>query len=350
MLQRGRMFQTVTICELSQTAGQLICCATQWLNKSLTRSTAKAPSLQTTLHHDVTFTGTGLHTGQPVQVVLHPAEAGHGVVFRRTDIADVNPLIPARWDHVIVSPLNTRIENLAGVSVSTIEHLMAALAGCGVHNVLIDIDGPEVPILDGSAADFVRGIIDTGLAELDAPLWAIEVLAAVAVSHGDATAKLSPARSLYIDFTIDFADAAIGHQAKSLNMANGTFVRELCDSRTFCRQADVETMQAQGLALGGTLLNAVVIDGATILSPGGLRHEDEAVRHKMLDALGDLNTAAAPILGRYTGHKAGHALTNQLLRALFSTPGAWRLVKCDARIAAHLPGTGLHHADLRAVA
>ena len=306
--------------------------------------------MQTTLQHDVTFHGVGLHTGQPATVVLHPARAGHGVVFRRIDVTGADALIPARWDHVIVSSLNTRIENFAGVSVSTIEHLMAALAGCGVHNVLIDIDGPEVPILDGSAADFVRGIIGTGLAELDAPLWAMEVLKPVTASHGDAYARLSPARSLHIDFTIDFSDAAIGHQAKKLNMANGTFVRELCDSRTFCRQSDVAQMQAQGKALGGTLLNAVVIDGDTVLSPGGLRHDDEAVRHKMLDALGDLNTAAAPILGRYTGHKAGHALTNQVLRNLFNTPGAWRLVKCDPVMTARLPGASLHLTDLALVA
>lgn len=306
--------------------------------------------MQTTLQQDVTFHGIGLHTGQPATVVLHPARAGHGVVFRRTDVTGADALIPARWDHVIVSSLNTRIENFAGVSVSTIEHLMAALSGCGVHNVLIDIDGPEVPILDGSAADFVRGIIGTGLAELDAPLWAIEVLKPITASQGDAYARLSPARSLHIDFTIDFSDAAIGHQAKKLNMANGTFVRELCDSRTFCRQADVAQMQAQGKALGGTLLNAVVFDGDTVLSPGGLRHDDEAVRHKMLDALGDLNTAAAPILGRYTGHKAGHALTNQLLRNLFNTPGAWRLVKCDPVMTARLPGASLHLADLALVA
>lgn len=306
--------------------------------------------MQTTLQHDVTFTGIGLHTGQSATVVLHPARAGHGIVFRRMDLTDREALIPARWDHVIISPLNTRIENFGGVSVSTIEHLMAALAGCGVHNALIDIDGPEVPILDGSAADFVRGIIGAGLVDLAAPLFAIEVLQTVTAEQGDAFARLSPARTLHIDFTIDFADAAIGHQAKELNMANGSFVRELCDSRTFCRQSDVAAMQAAGLALGGTLLNAVVFDGDTVLSPGGLRHEDEAVRHKMLDALGDLNTAAAPILGRYTGHKAGHALTNQLLRAMFGTPGAWRLVRCDDRIAARLPGASVRRTDLALVA
>jgi UDP-3-O-[3-hydroxymyristoyl] N-acetylglucosamine deacetylase len=351
MLQRSDMFQLVTICELSNRSHAPRCLLIRLINRNRAKHSKDMRPVQTTLQHDVTFTGVGLHTGQAVIVVLHPAQAGQGVVFRRTDVTSgLSPLIPARWDHVIVSPLNTRIENFDGVSVSTIEHLMAALAGCGVHNVLIDIDGPEVPILDGSAADFVRGIIAAGLVELEAPLWAIQVLKTVTVRQGDAFARLSPAGNLHIDFTIDFADAAIGHQVKTLNMANGTFVRELCDSRTFCRQSDVEVMQAQGMALGGTLLNAVVIDGDAVLSPGGLRHEDEAVRHKMLDALGDLNTAAAPILGRYTGHKAGHALTNQVLRALFTTPGAWRLVKCDAGISARLPGASLHLADLALVA
>jgi len=305
--------------------------------------------VQTTLKSKVAFDGTGLHTGAPVTVVLHPASANTGIVFRRVDLAD-KPELLAKWDRVIVSPLNTRLTNEDGVTVSTIEHLMAALSGCGVHNVIVDIDGPEVPILDGSAATFVRGIVNVGLTRLSAPLRAIEILKDVSVSDGPAFAQLSPSTSLQIDFAIDFADAAIGKQHKTLNMANGTFVRELCDSRTFCRSADVDAMRANGLALGGTMENAVVVDGATVLTPGGLRHADEAVRHKMLDALGDLYTAGAPILGRYTGTRSGHALTNRLLRALFSDSSAWRWVNCDAKIAARLPGVGVSVADLHAVA
>lgn len=304
--------------------------------------------MQTTLQSSVTFEGRGLHTGQDVRVVLRPAIAGTGVVFRRMDLDGVE--IAARWDNVLVSPLNTRLENADGVTVSTIEHLMAALAGCGVHNVLVEISGGEVPIMDGSAAAFVRGIVNAGVVHLNAPLRAIEVLDEVRVTHGAASASLSPATSLQIAFQIDFADAAIGHQEKTLNMANGSFVRELCDSRTFCRQADVDAMRANGLALGGTLDNAVVVDGAEVLSPGGLRHADEAVRHKMLDALGDLYTAGAPIIGRYTGNRAGHAMTNKLLRALFAQPNAWRYVTCDAQIAARLPGVGVSMADLARVA
>lgn len=282
-------------------------------------------------------------------LVLRPAPANNGIVFRRVDIAGDNALT-AVWDNVAVSPLNTRLTNSAGVTVSTIEHLMAALAGTGVHNVIVDIDGPEVPIMDGSAAAFVRGIVGAGLTRLSAPLYAIEILSNVIVEDGPAMAMLSPATSLQIDFDIDFADAAIGRQAKTLNMANGAFVRELCDSRTFCRSSDVDAMRANGLALGGTLENAVVVDGDQVLSPGGLRHSDEAVRHKMLDALGDLYTAGAPILGRYTGVRAGHAMTNRLLQALFAQPDAWRMTRCDAKIAARLPGVGVSKADLFAVA
>jgi UDP-3-O-[3-hydroxymyristoyl] N-acetylglucosamine deacetylase len=305
--------------------------------------------LQTTLKSDVSFEGIGLHSGAPVRVVLHPASANTGIVFRRTDIAEF-PMLPARWNDVVVSPLNTRLTNAYGVTVSTIEHLMAALAGCGVHNVIIDIDGPEVPILDGSAASFVRGIVEAGLTRLSAPLRAIEILKDVAVSDGPAFARLSPATTLQIEFEIEFEDAAIGRQKKTLNMANGAFVRELCDSRTFCRSADVDAMRANGLALGGTMENAVVVDGDKVLTPGGLRHTDEAVRHKMLDALGDLYTAGAPILGRYTGTRAGHAMTNKLLHALFAQPDAWRWVDCDVKIAARLPGVGVSVADLAAVA
>ena len=270
-------------------------------------------------------------------------------MFRRVDLHDM-PLLKALWNNVIVSPLNTRLGNADGVSVSTIEHLMAALSGCGVHNAMIDIDGPEVPIMDGSAAIFVRGIVAAGLHRDPTPLNAIEVLREVSVSQGAACASLRPATTLQIDFSIDFDDAAIGRQHKTLNMANGAFVRELCDSRTFCRAIDVDMMRAQGLALGGSMENAVVVDGDQILSPGGLRHPDEAVRHKMLDALGDLYTAGAPVLGRYTGSRAGHAMTNLLLRALFAQPDAWRLVRCDSNIAARLPGVGVSQADLVAVA
>lgn len=305
--------------------------------------------MQTTVKSEVTFTGTGLHSAASVCVTVRPAAASTGVVFRRIDLPG-QPELLARWDNVVISPLNTRLIDDDGVTVSTIEHLMAALAGCGIHNAIVEIDGPEVPILDGSAAQFVRGFVDAGVVTLPVALYAIEVLNPVHVADGSATAALLPAANLQIDFEIEFADAAIGRQTKVLNLANGTFVRELCDSRTFCRSADVAKMQANGLALGGSMDNAVVVDGERILTPGGLRRPDEAVRHKMLDALGDLSTAGAPLLARYVGYRAGHALTNKLLRALFADDQAWHWVKCDQQIASRLPGVGVNATDLEAVA
>ena len=297
--------------------------------------------MQTTVATEISFDGVGLHSGKPVHMAVLPAPAGHGIVFRRTDVRGADRRIPALWDRVTPSKLCTLIENDDGISVSTIEHIMAALVGAGVHNALIEIDGPEVPILDGSSAPFVEGITAAGLRLLGGPLRAIRVLKPVEVQEGAAWARLEPAKALEIDFAIDFADAAIGRQEKTLKMANGAFVRELMDSRTFCRQSDVEAMQANGLALGGTYENAVVYDGDKVLSPGGLRHADEAVRHKMLDALGDLALAGAPILGRYVGHRAGHAMTNRLLRALFADPAAWEWATCSEAQAYSLPGAGV---------
>lgn len=298
--------------------------------------------MQTTVKSAVSFNGKGLHSGTYATVTVRPACAHHGIWFSRTDVAGGDRLIPARWDAVNRTPLCTKLENGSGLSVSTVEHLMAALAGCGIHNALIEIDGPEVPILDGSAVPFVRGFMQRGIRQLAEPVMAFEVLKTVTVTEGEASATLAPSDTLRIDFEIDFADAAIGNQKKSLVMNNGSFARELSDSRTFCRQADVDAMQANGLALGGSAgENAVVFDGDLVTSPGGLRYADEPVRHKMLDALGDLALAGAPLLGHYTGQRAGHSLTNTLLRKLFSTPDAVRLVECNAFMARRLPGYGL---------
>lgn len=306
--------------------------------------------MQTTIRSAATFRGTGLHTGAPVRMTVRPAVANHGVWFRRTDVIGADPMVPASWDAVTPSRLCTVVENGAGVSVSTIEHLMAALAGCGIHNALIEIDGPEVPILDGSAQAFVRAFVGRGLREQDEPLRCIEVLKPVEVREGLALARLEPAGTFEIDFSIDFADAAIGRQHKRLSIANGAFVRELSDCRTFCRQADVDTMRAAGLALGGSLDNAVVVEGERILTPGGFRRDDEPVRHKMLDALGDLSLAGAPLIGRYVGNRSGHAMTNRVLRRLFADPQAFRIVECDPARLARLPGAGLRAADIPAVA
>ena len=306
--------------------------------------------MQSTLKAAIFFKGVGLHSGHSVRLSIHPASAFYGIWFRRTDVVDQDNLIPARYDSVTPSELCTRLVNDDNVGVSTVEHVMAALSGCGVQNALIEIDGPEVPVLDGSAAPFVAEIMSVGVKTLSEPVHAIEVLKQVRVENGESWAMLSPAETLEIDFQIEFDAEAIGKQHKILRLANGTFVRELCDSRTFCRQSDVEGMWARGLAKGGSYENAVVVDGEKVLSPGGLRHSDEAVRHKMLDALGDLALAGAPILGRYTGVRSGHAMTNQLLRALFADPTAYRIVTCSPEQCRILPGAGLRQADLANVA
>ena len=302
--------------------------------------------MQATLAHPAEFRGQGLHSGAAVRMVIRPAPAHHGIVFQRSDLAD-RPRVPALWDRVVPSKLCTLLDGGNGATVSTIEHIMAALADCGIHNALVDIDGPEVPILDGSAAIFVDGILKAGIRRQPAAVEAIRVLRTVTYREGEAEAILSPAAQLEIDFSIDFTDAAIGRQQRHLDVVNGAFMRELADSRTFCRQADVTAMQKNGLALGGTYFNAVVFEGDRVLSPGGLRHADEPVRHKMLDAVGDLALAGAPLLAHYEGNRAGHAMTNRLLRALFAQPDAWERVVLTPAQAARLPGPGLRKAPAR---
>ena len=306
--------------------------------------------MQTTISKTLTFHDVGLHSGADVTLRMIPAGVDHGIWIKRTDIEIGETLIPARWDRVEQSPLCTKLIGDHGVDVSTIEHVMAALAGCGVHNVLIEVDGPEFPILDGSAVPFVREILSAGVMPLDKPIQAIRITKPVEFRTDTGWARFEPADAPEMSFHIEFADEAIGVQSKSMNLSNGSFVRELCDSRTFCRNSDVEIMRANGLALGGTLENAVVVDGDKVLSPGGLRHADEAVRHKMLDALGDIALAGAPIIGRYVGHRAGHAITNMLLRTLFSQRDAFEIITCDSALAAILPGAGAHVDEVCAVA
>ena len=280
--------------------------------------------MQSTLSKSVSFTGVGLHGGKPARMAIRPAPAGAGVWFCRVDVSDRDQMIPARHDAVSDTRLCTVLANPAGVSVSTVEHVMAALAGCGVDNALIDIDGPEIPIMDGSAQVFVDAIQTAGLAFTDTPRRALRILSPVMVERGDARAELHPADAFAMDFSIAFDDAAIGRQRHAMTLGADGFARNLADCRTFTRLAEIEQLRAHGLAQGGSLDNAVVVDGARVLNPGGLRRPDEFVRHKMLDAVGDLALAGGPVIGRYVGVKAGHALTNTLLRALFARPDAWR--------------------------
>ena len=302
--------------------------------------------MQTTLKQVIKCSGIGLHSGTKVSVKLKPSAAQYGIWFRRTDITDRDNMIAAHYLNVSGSVLCTKLSNESGVSISTVEHLMAALSGCGVQNALIEINGPEIPIMDGSADWFVRKILFGGIKILPQPVSVIHVKKEVIVKTDSAYASISPSNNLSIDFEIDFEDAAIGYQAKSLNMANGSFVKELSNSRTFCRNSDVEKMQKNGLALGGNLQNAIVVNGDKILNPEGFRYKDECVRHKMLDVLGDLALAGAPIVGAFKGIKSGHSVTNQLLRKLFSDSSAFEMSICSSETAAVLPGVGVLKEDL----
>lgn len=284
---------------------------------------ATAFATTSTLRAGVSFNGVGLHGGQPVTLQLVPASPGHGILFRRTDLAPGSGDIPARFDHVVDTRLCTRLGNEHGASVGTVEHLMAALAGCGITDVLVCVSGPEVPIMDGSAAPFVAGILRAGVVSTGRPCSAIRILAPVAVEQDDKRAELRPAGRFEMEFSIRFDDPAIGAQSHAMPLTGSAFVEELGDTRTFGHLSDVEQLWAMGLARGGSLQNAVVVDRGRVLNPEGLRRQDEFIRHKMLDAVGDLALAGAPIIGRFASHKGGHETTNRLLRALFARPDAW---------------------------
>jgi len=293
---------------------------------------AISPAWQQTLKAPIGCVGVGLHTGRRVSLNLRPADPGHGIVFRRTDLGRD---IQARFDRVVDTRLATVLgdQRWASARVGTVEHLLAALAALGIDNVLVELDGPEVPALDGSAAPFVFLLDCAGVMEQSVPRAQIEIRRPVRVSDGDAFAELRPSVSgrpgLEMALSIDFAAAAIGRQALSLRLTPETFRSELARARTFTMAEEVTQLRAAGLAQGGCLDNAVVVDQARILNPGGLRMRDEFARHKLLDAVGDLALAGAPLCGRFIAHRSGHALNNRLLRALFADVSAWRTVDAE---------------------
>jgi UDP-3-O-[3-hydroxymyristoyl] N-acetylglucosamine deacetylase len=276
---------------------------------------------QRTLKTSIDCSGVALHSGDKVSMTLHPADADSGIVFKRTDIAGKGAVIPATWDRVTNTRLCTTLGNEDGITIGTVEHLMAALAGCGIDNALIELNGPEVPIMDGSSQPFVFLIECAGVVEQDPPRRVIRVLKTVSVNDGEA--RLSPGSHLSLDFEIDFGDDLVSKQYLSIGVVNGSFAKELARARTFGFLHDVEALRAAGLAKGGSLDNAVVVSGDGVLNEGGLRYEDEFVRHKILDAIGDLYLAGAAIIGKFQGVRSGHATNNALLRALFADPDAW---------------------------
>ncbi|HEY3696637.1 UDP-3-O-acyl-N-acetylglucosamine deacetylase [Phenylobacterium sp.] len=284
-----------------------------------------ASAFQHTLQGPAVFAGVGVHTGAYTRVRVRPAAADTGIVFARTDIADLTRnLVPASGEAVCKTQLGTVIGNDAGVTVSTIEHLMAALAMLGIDNARIEVDGPEMPIMDGSALPFVQELDRAGRRAQDAPRRYVEILETVEVADGGKWARLSPAEGFELAFEIDFANPVIGRQRIDMAMDERAFRGELADCRTFGFLQDVEALRAIGLARGGSLDNVVVIDGDRILNPEGLRRPDEFVRHKALDAIGDLYVLGGPMIGRFEGVLAGHGVNNALVRALLARPRAWR--------------------------
>ena len=270
--------------------------------------------------------GIGLHSGQKVRMVVRPAESGTGIVFVRTDITDLDNKVAATAQNVSQTRLGTVISNEDGVSVSTIEHLMAALCALGVDNAVIELDGPEVPIFDGSAEPFVQLLDQAGFRRQWRLQNVIEILKPIEVFEDDKRAALLPCDRFEMRFEIDFDTKAIGNQVIDLTITEQSFRQELSMARTFGFLNTVESLRAAGLAQGGSLDNALVYDGETLLNEGGLRYEDECVRHKALDAIGDLYVLGMPILGRFEGYKAGHGLNNALVLALLSDPENYRIV------------------------
>ena len=260
---------------------------------------------------------------------LQPAPIDHGIVFRRVDLLDGPFDIPAHVDNVVDDRLGTTIGDPAGVRIATIEHLMAALSGCGIDNALVEIHGPEVPVMDGSSAPFVFLIECAGILEQTAPRRLIEVMRPVSVGSDSVSADLLPGQGFTVGLSIDFESPAIGQQDFRVRLANGAFKSELSRSRTFGFAHEVEHLRRAGLARGGSLDNAVVVSGDRILNEDGLRYEDECVRHKVLDCVGDLYLAGGQVLGHFEGCRSGHSTNHEILRKLLSDPSNWRYRTVD---------------------
>ncbi len=290
-------------------------------------------ALQHTLAGSAVCSGVGVHSGRSVRLVLRPAPVNAGIVFIRTDLKGVDNRVRVSSSAVARTQLNTEIVNAEGTAVSTIEHLMAALSALDVDNAVVELDEPELPIMDGSALPFVQLIDRAGRRTQNAPRRFIEVLDRVEVIDGDKRAALSPAPVFKLDFEIAFTSAAIGRQRIALNVTEAAFRRELAAARTFGFVHEVEALRAAGLARGGSLENAVVVDGDRVLNPEGLRMDREFVRHKALDAVGDLYVLGAPVIGRFECRYGGHALNNKLVRALETRPEAWRVRTFEAELA-----------------
>jgi UDP-3-O-[3-hydroxymyristoyl] N-acetylglucosamine deacetylase len=283
---------------------------------------------QTTLRDRVEIRGFGVHSAEPARVVIHPADVDSGIVILRTGLPDGRErLIEAKWSNITQTSLCTVLGDSTGAAVATVEHLMAAFAGLNVDNALVEIDGPEVPVMDGSAAPFVEAIDSVGLSFQARPRRFIRVLRSLRVENGAAYAELKPGgRGLRLDIEIDFEAVTIGRQRRAFDLDPTVFRKEIARARTFGFVSDVKKLWQAGFALGSSLENSVALDGDAILNPEGLRYADEFVRHKALDAIGDLALAGAPIIGGYHSYRPGHKVNAMMLSALFADRKAYEIV------------------------
>jgi len=288
--------------------------------------------MQRTLAQPVECSGIGVHSGESVTLRLLPAPEDTGITFIRTDLYNGARTIKARWDSVIDTRMCTVIGNDHGGKVATIEHLMAALHACGIDNAIIEINGSEVPVMDGSSESFVFLIEVAGTTTQALPKREIEILSPVFIEQNGKSASLSPSAQARYSVTIDFDRAPIQTQSCDVTLSPASFKNEISRARTFGFYEEVEQMQKAGLGRGGSLDNAIVIKGDSVMNKDGLRFNNEFARHKVLDAIGDLALAGMPIRGHFQGHCCGHALNNKLLQALFAKPDAWRVVETTAKI------------------
>lgn len=302
------------------------------MDTALTKHTTR----QTTTLKAVSCLGVGLHSGSQVNLTIHPAKANTGIVFKRLDVPANQALVPAHFDAVCETRLGTTITNKYGITVSTIEHLMAALWGCGIDNALVELDGPEVPIMDGSSEPFVFLLEYAGQVNLSAPCRILRILKPVEVRDGQSIARVEPNREgeegCTISIEIDFNDKVIRRQASHYDFREITFKQVLARARTFGFEHEVSALRDMGLALGGSLDNAIVVGKHGVLNEEGLRYDDEFVRHKALDCVGDLFLAGCRIDAHFTFHRPGHAMNNKLLRALLADETAYVITQAGKAI------------------
>lgn len=282
--------------------------------------------MQHTVAKNIPLTDIGLHSGVETTMTIKPADAGTGIMIVRNDVTDRDNRIPVRWDNVVDTRLCTVVGNSDGVTVGTVEHIMAALRACDIDNAILELDGPEIPIFDGSSRPFIKAIDATGVKSTTAPRQAIRIVKEVRYEEEDKWVVLKPGVGSSFDVTIDFDNPSIGQQSAKLDLYTQDFESQMSDARTFGFLHEVNALRQQGLALGGSLDNAVVIDGDTVMNPEGTRYDNEFARHKLLDAVGDVYLAGGPILGAYQSYKAGHAMNNKALRALFADPTSYEMV------------------------